>query len=297
MIAMPWTAAALSGAIVTFACIKAIRKAGSAKRNAHWLVPFYRCLLYYVIPFTVAMLLLVAVNAYLNFSPGSLTYGELSTAQGWTDKVYRVFDRVKLAEWQILLILLVVFAVNYAVLSRRREVPGAMRLPFKIVDPYHKLTAVITVFFGVLCAFTFLGTESGSPTQQMELQLRAIQQGYVKLADKTSQALADQAPAALVQKAIATLPNDYLAALRPGAETVPNLPTKIDGQVNQLAIYYSQVRNRYGVRDRGLELLLSQQKARMARAAQLPHLLGAIPLPPEHSAAPDNRRRNTALRK
>jgi hypothetical protein len=209
MTIVPWVIATLVGLLLTFWCIWAIKKAGNPRR----LVPYYRCLLYYLIPFTAAMLLLLGVAAYLHSSPGSLTYGDLDTAQRRIDDISSIFNRLKLAEWQILAILVAVFAINCAILSRHRRAPRSVRLPFKIANFYHKLVTPASIFLGVLCAFTFLGTEAGAARQAMELRLRTIEHGYASLVEKTDHALADRVPSALVSKAMQALPKNYVAAL------------------------------------------------------------------------------------
>jgi hypothetical protein len=271
VITTPWVLVAMTGlsAAATGWCVRTIRKSHPSRGRR--VVPLCRCLLYYLIPFIVALVVLLTLYAYLRLSPGSLSYGELTVWQQRVDHVYEIFNAVRVPEWMILLIFLAVFAGNSAMLIRKGELPRsrASRLPYPLARKYHNMVASVSILLGVLVAFTFLGTQLGEPRQDMELRLRTIEQGYAKLVDQTQKLLEDRTPIVVADNAVKALPPEYIQGLRPSAGSV-NLPSQINHRTADLERYYRSVRGKYPIRDQGVERLLAKEKVRLTLVARLP---------------------------
>jgi len=270
---------AIAGLVVSFACRTVIRRARACATSEHepLRASLARCFLYYSVPFTVAVLALLALDVYVHRASGSLTYRELQALERRVDAVRGVTDRVVLPEREILLLVLALFAVNVFVYHRLRRTTRAVRLFSRVLRPYRNISTAVTVLLATFSAFTFLGTQLGAPRDRVELELASLRQGYAHLAARTQDVLRRQAPAVTVEDVIRRLPGGYVTALRGGSAGGSRMLDDENRRGAELRAYYAGQSPKYRVPDLLAETVIGRETSRQQQEDELRRGLSAGP--------------------
>ena len=144
---------------------------------------------------------------------------------------------------------------------------GLLRLPwtrssrfFAIFDRYQRMVRRVYIVTVLLGSFTFFGTQLGEPTQDVQLRIKTIRDGYADLVSAAREAVRNDIARQTFPAVRDAFPKDYRDALA--------LPARINTDLGNLRSYYEAVREDAGGRRSEVEALLARSTER-AKIRQL----------------------------
>ncbi len=204
-----------------------------------FLVPFFFvALLYALIP---VMILVSYENVNLQF---------LIDLEVFFLKIKDYFSFVKLSEWQILIIFLLVFVFGLLRMS-----VGKSKKVFSAIDKYRMLTRRIYIALVLLCSFTLFGTQMGAPTNDLRVRIKAIREGYADLEKKVEEVIFQEVSKEILIKIQESFPDSYKFAL--------TIPVKIDTEFVSLQKIYDDGQDKYGFSSQKIEGIIENRSAKL----------------------------------
>lgn len=202
----------------------------------------------YLVPIGIAMTSYLFLALYVSRAGDSLPVDRLISMQRLFEQVSTFFSaNLKLSEAKVLIVLLVVYLLSCALLSRRGERAQRGSGRRRLVAALHRMTGFFTTYSGpvaaglaTLASFTFFGLQLGTPAEELRVRVKVIQEGYAEIAEKVESELSERVAVGLHEKIRNGFPSSYRRALAE-SHTVADLV----GRVRQRA---DEARSTYGIR-------------------------------------------------
>lgn len=229
----------------------------------------------YLIPIALATAFYIFLSLYVAWYGDTLHLESLIMIQQSFEGISRFFsDNLKLTEGRVLVVLVLVYLLSCLLLWHHKSSidqqpdSSGLRLRKRLVltlqravDGYVKYTGPIAAGLATLASLTLFGMQLGEPTKDLQLRIKVLQVGYADVTRRTEAALTERVTGELYREIHDALPPFYLEALQ--------LPTQIDGSVEDVRQHADSAKSRHGVTVPAVEQMLQEQTSRMEKVDKL----------------------------
>lgn len=238
----------LAGLFFTFIFWRKKRTIESSSMHKNFTYYLYKNSLEFLYPFVIVTFLYLITSWFIiRFaSIDSTTINSLILIEDSIEKVKSVFSVFKLNALQVLFALSGVYLLGFF-----RFPVNKSKTLFVWLEKYQMYVRITYYFLVLLCSFTFFGTQLGTPSQKVQLQIKTIREGYADLANEAQDALSEEVARQLYEKALDTFPSSYRDALE--------APSKIENKIDSLRNHYSGFQNRYTTKVPSTEKLIGER--------------------------------------
>jgi len=232
--------------LLTYVVIRKVKTLEKDNANKRFAYHFFKSSLDFLIPLNFVLLFYFCLAIFTFFAAEFAGIQFLVQLEAFFAKIKSILSMIKLDAISIVLIMSVIFIIGILFLPSH-----ATRNAFNILNKYQSLTRKLYMVFVLLCSFTLLGSDLGKPYTDLKVRISTIRKGYADLRDDLHETLSENVAMRIYSKSLNDLPPAYQGAIA--------LTPRIKSEKESLRNYYRSAQSQFGIRDRGIEIIISSK--------------------------------------
>ncbi len=242
--------------IVTFFVFYKIRSFKSRGKDNQIRYHFLTSSLEFLIPFSLVMLTYATLIYIVNNYWQSISLQSLIELESYIENI-RSYTRWKLSKEMVLFLFIGIYSLGLL-----RIIPLKKRKKlYSGTDTIYRWTKRLYIIFVLLCSFSILGTQLGEPSNQLNLRIKTVREGYADIQNQVKSSLSNEIIPNIYTKSFNDITEKYQSALE--------LPTKIHSEANNLNDQYLIAQNKYSIESNTAESQLNSFRIRQRTVSSI----------------------------